>query len=300
MWLFFALLTPLLFGSLNIFDKVLRDKHFSTLTLTISGGLASGAALFWLLFVSYDLPLAATVIGFLAGALWFAAGFPYFKALSIEEASRVVPLWQMQSPITLLIATVLLGEKLTPQNYAAFALIAAGSFFLSVKNFEFGKVFKLSHAFWLILVASTGTSIASVLAKYLYSNPANHYWNVQIALLLGNFIGAGMVILIFGRLRQSFFAELKQGSIKRNGLLLLRQAIGLVTFAIFQIAILTGPVSLTIAISGLSSFFVLVAATVLSLWWPGILKEAVSGRILATKAFAIVMIIGGLFLVNLK
>ncbi len=292
-WLLYALMAPVIFAVLNLLDKVLREKHFSTLTLSVSSGLFSAvAAVLGFLLVGYDLPFSALLIGLLAGILWFLAGFPYFKALSVEEVSRVIPLWQLQSPITLIMAAVFLGERLTSLSYASFALITAGAFLISVKDLR--GMFRISHAFYLIAVAAIGTSASSVIAKALYSSSS--YWPVQFALFLGNFAGAAAVILLFGRLRGSVVSELKRSRLGANGLLVLRQLFGMLAFVVLNVAILTGPVSLTIAISGLSSFFVLVGATALSLFWPGIMREIVDRKTLLTKAAAIAMIIAGLFL----
>ncbi|MBI3037152.1 EamA family transporter [Candidatus Woesearchaeota archaeon] len=291
-WLFYALMAPVIFAVLNLLDKVLRDKHFSTLTMNVTAGFFSVVAVLGFLLVDYDLPLSALLIGLFGGVVWFLAGFPYFKALSVEEVSRVIPLWQLQSPITLVMAAVFLGEKLTSLNYASFALITAGAFLISVKNFS--GMLKVSLAFYLILIAAIGTSAASVIAKGLYSS--NSHWPVQIALLLGGFAGAAAVMLFSGKLRAAVTGELKKSSFGAGSLLILRQLVGMLAFVLLNLAILTGPVSLTIAISGLSSFFVLIGATALSLFWPSIIREVVDRKTLLTKAVAIAMIIAGLFL----
>ena len=291
-WLFYALLAPVIFGVLNLLDKVLRDKHFSTLTMNVTAGFFSVVAVLGFLLVDYDLPLSALLVGLLGGIFWFLAGFPYFKALSVDEVSRVIPLWQLQSPITLVMAAVFLGEKLTSLNYASFALITAGAFLISVKNLR--GMLRISQAFYLILVGAAVTSATSVIAKGLYSS--NSYWPVQIALLLGNFAGAAAVMLFSGKLRATVIGELKRSNFSASSLLILRQLVGLLAFVLLNLAILTGPVSLTIAISGLSSFFVLIGATVLSLFWPSIMREVVDKKTLLTKALAIAMIIEGLFL----
>ncbi len=290
-WLFYALLTPLIFSLLNMLDKVLRDKHFSTITMNVTAGLFSVVAASGFFFVGV-LPFPALLVGLVCGALWFSAGFPYFKALSVDEVSRVIPLWQLQSPITLLMAAVFLGERLSFANYASFALITAGAFLISVRSLR--GVFRLSPAFYLILVAAAGTSASSVVAKWLFAS--NDYWPVQIAILLGNFAGAATVILLSGKSRRSVISEVGKSSLGARSLLLLRQVVGMIAFVSLTVAILSGPVSLTIAISGLSSFFVLIGATVLSLFWPGVISEVVTRKALLTKSASIAMIVAGLFL----
>ena len=290
-WLFYALLAPVIFSLLNLLDKVLRGKHFSTVTMNVTAGLFSVVAASGFFFVG-ALPFPAFLVGLLSGAMWFAAGFPYFKALSVDEVSRVIPLWQLQSPITLIMAAVFLGERLSFTDYASFALITTGAFLISVRNLH--GMFRLSQAFYLILAAATGTSAASVIAKWLFAS--NDYWPAQIAILLGNFAGAAAVILLSGKSRSSVISELGKSSLGARSLLLLRQVVGMLAFVTLSVAILSGPVSLTIALSGLSSFFVLIGATVLSLFWPGIISEVVTRKALLAKTASIAMIVAGLFL----
>ena len=100
LWLFYALLAPFLFAVVNIFDKSLREKHLGTATLTLFVGLSS----FWIIalipFVELEISAFVAAAGLMAGAMFFFNGFPYFQALSIEEASRVIPLWALEAHMT--------------------------------------------------------------------------------------------------------------------------------------------------------------------------------------------------------
>jgi len=50
---------------------------------------------------------------------------PYFKALAVEEVSRVIPLLQLTPVFVLILSSLLLRETLKPEEYVAF-----GSWFL--------------------------------------------------------------------------------------------------------------------------------------------------------------------------
>ena len=115
LWLFFALLTPALFGILNIVDKVLRTKHVDdTVSLGLAGGIFNLPLIIVLLFVGVKTPeltYLAAAIG--AGVLWFIAGFPYIHEMVHEEGARVVPLWNLSTVVRLFFALYYLGQVLS-------------------------------------------------------------------------------------------------------------------------------------------------------------------------------------------
>ena len=83
-WLFFALLAPALFALTNILDKLLT-KRFSGASLNVAAGLSVGLALLAIPFLDVNIPLLIILVGLVGGAFWFLGGFPYFKAMAIED-----------------------------------------------------------------------------------------------------------------------------------------------------------------------------------------------------------------------
>ncbi|MBI2580482.1 EamA family transporter, partial [Candidatus Woesearchaeota archaeon] len=166
-WVFFAIAGTFLWAWGNIFDKVLRTKHLKdSIALTASFGifgLAFGAVLFAFIGVP-SIPLPNMVAAFLGGVLITYALIPYFRALSLEEASRVIPMWHFAPVFTLILAVIFLGEILKPLSYAAFALILLGGFLISVRRVR--EVFHLSPAVAFMLLASLFFAASDVLLKF--------------------------------------------------------------------------------------------------------------------------------------
>ncbi len=289
-WLFFALLAPCLFGLTNIFDKVLT-KRFSPVSLNVAAGLTAAFALLVIPFLGIRLPPEVIFLSLVAGAAWFLAGFPYFKAISIEEASRVVPLWQLSVPMTLVLAVVFLNERLSQANYAAMVFIFLGAFLVSVKDIR--RTLKITPAFWLMVLANALVASSAVLSKGLYSSGS--FWHIQLLLLAGNFAAAMVMFSLSGNVRGNIVKEVRNSG-KLTLLFMLRMGAETVAYVVFNLALLTGPASLTAALDGLSGFFVFAAATAISVWHPHLFREELDRKTLLTKAVAIAMIMAGLFL----
>lgn len=293
-WLFFALLNPLLFGVVGVFDKFLRDKHLGTVSLSIFSGIFS----FWVLaiipFSGFSASASVVAVGLLAGALFFLVAFPYYQALSVDEVSRVVPLWALGAPITLVLSFVFLGERLAFNDYISFSLVVAGAFLVSSRNF--GDAFRPGRAFLFMLLANLLTSANVIIAKWLYSRAP--FWSVFVLEGLGTGISALVFLAIFA-LRNKKLPDallgLGRGVYAKLGM---RQVVMSSAFVAFSLAVLKGSPSLTYALSSLDSMFAFFIATLLSLFMPHVIEEVIDRKTLLTKAFAIAIIIAGVFLIN--
>src|SRR3989344_5712481 len=133
LWVFLALMSTFIWALANIIDKVLRTKFLkSSLALTAAFGIISFIFSF-ILFLFIGVPLLPFWHGFsafMSGIVLTIGLIFYLKALAIEEASRVIPLWHLSPIFTLILAVVFLNEVLTPMRYAAFASILFGGFLI--------------------------------------------------------------------------------------------------------------------------------------------------------------------------
>jgi uncharacterized membrane protein len=193
-WLFFALTAPFLFSVSQVFDKFLRDKHLGTWTLEVLLSLAS----FWVVAILPFVDLRATfssliivLAGFFAGALFVLNSIPYFEAMSVEEASRVIPLWAFESLFVLVFAFFLLNERLHLVDYIGFTMVVAGAFLISAKKVK--EVFRTSKAFLLMIFATLLTATGVIIAKWLYQQLS--FWQVQLLIGIGGGL-TGIIILI--------------------------------------------------------------------------------------------------------
>mgnify|MGYP001315784334 CR=1 FL=1 len=294
-WLFYALLAPLLFSVVNILDKVLRDKHLGTHAMTISGGLASLLVFFFLMpFVDFSITPLIFLCGILVGALFFLAGFPYFHALSIEEVSRVAPLWNFEAPITLVLAYLFLKEELVANEYIGFILVVLGAFLLVTRNMR--KEFIPNKAFFLMIGATLLTAAGVVITKWLFSTAS--FLTVQTLIFLGSGMSASFILLFLKKQRKNYFKEIK--NVRKSVLTkyFARASFLIAGITTFNFAVLLGSPSLTVALGGLAGLSVFVFATLSTLFKPHIIKEVIDRKTLLIKTVAITTVLIGVFLIS--
>ena len=70
----------------------------------------------------------------LSGAATGASWLCYFRALKLGDASRVAPIDKLSVVLVAIFGATLLGEKLSPANWAGVALIGAGAMLVAYKG----------------------------------------------------------------------------------------------------------------------------------------------------------------------
>src|SRR3989338_2490608 len=136
-WIIYALATPFFFTCTNFIEKYLVEKKIKdSIVITILLGLSySGLGIGILFLLSWpQIPLFQLLILLLSGILLVIYLIPYFKALELDDASRVVPLFQVVPVIVLVLSYFLLHEMPTEKQLFAFAFIITGGFILGSEN----------------------------------------------------------------------------------------------------------------------------------------------------------------------
>ena len=117
-WLYFALLSSLLISGVNIIDKILiSDYRIPPLVYVLVISATSLMPLVILPFFTLTaLPFGVLLFTIVIGFVRIYYTLPYFKALSVEEVSRVIPLLQLTPVFVLILSSILLRETLNPQR----------------------------------------------------------------------------------------------------------------------------------------------------------------------------------------
>jgi len=297
-WVIFAIAAPFLWAGMNVVDKLLREHHLknSASLSAITGVLAFIPILIVSSFTGLTIPSIQILIGALmAGFLSRIAVIPYYEALSMEEASRVIPVFMVSPVFVLILSFLFLGEKLSINHYIAFILVFLGSVFITFRSIQ--GIFKPNKAFFLILSASLLFSIGDVLIKYAYGE--QNLWNNLFWFSIGGLFGCSLLFLNKGA-RSDFkkvFVKPKSSLVK---LLLLEELLVFLSTVFFFFAIIIGPISLVSVLgSGFQGLFILLFAVILSKYFPKILKEEIDKKAIAVKVIAIFLMLGGLLLIYL-
>lgn len=294
-WLFFAIFSRALYAAVNVIDKNLIEKRIpSTITYFLITGFLNLILLAIIPFHDIAIPPIPMLLLLLAaGALYFYGLLPYYSALAFEEASRVVPIWQLTPLFTLVIATLTVGEHFDTYDWIAFPLLVFGGFLISTRKNQ-GAI-RVSRALWLMIASSLLFALWSVMAKYAYTQVAfidGYFW-----MRMGAFASI-LPLLFYKTNRTALSAAVSRLGASVWGAIFANNLIALAALASLEYAIRIGSVSLTIALQGTQSFFLLLYAIVLSLWFPKILKEGLGKVVIAVKLVAILLISAGVWLIS--
>ncbi|MBW2970998.1 EamA family transporter, partial [Candidatus Woesearchaeota archaeon] len=165
------LISVVCFAFVNILDKILITKHMENRLLIVFKSIFWLAILVLIPFVDFQLPSLKSVIFIcIAGIPAVIAFIPYLKSLSIEEASKVVPLLQFNALATLVMSYIFLGERLSLWQVMAFFFMFGGGLMLSIKRHH--KILTINKAFWLMWIAVFLWALNLVLMKQVYKT---HY-----------------------------------------------------------------------------------------------------------------------------
>jgi len=293
LWVFYSIFAALIFATSNIVDKYVISKMVKkpltpVMISGIVGLIASGLIYFFLGFAS--LSFANILWAFAAGILYMLTIIFYFKAVTIDEISRIVPIFYTSSLFILILAAIFLGEIFTPIKYLGIFLLMFGAIAVSSKNIlkiKFGK------SFWFMILAALSIAVSSIIVKYLL-NFAD-FWTV---------FGYERFGEIFALIPIAYFSfsdlssSVKRFGVKSIGLMSLSETIGLIGLLLVTIGTSIGYVTLVNTLTSVQPLFVLLFAVILSVFYPKILKEEVGKSVVSQKVIAIILMLIGAFLIT--
>jgi len=294
-WLIFAFVATVFWAVGVTIDKYIITKHMQDpFSYQLLYTITESPILLLLLFTSISSTLPWSLLGIVGGFGIYPGLILYFKAMAIEEASRVISLWYTSPILVLILAYVFLEEKLSLPSYLGVVFLVLGAIFISYRK-EKGKKPVISPALGLILASGVVFAGYEVLTKYVLN--ATDY----LSYLFWNFIGTAMIgfsLFCFPKIRGNFLSDIK--GVNRIVLFwrIINTSLSLIATVFYYIAISRGPVSLVSAASSLEPFFVFAFTLLLSLLVPKILKEEIGKKVVTIKALAIILIVVGTWLIT--
>jgi len=291
-WLTFALLAPLVYTGVNFIDKYIVEKEVKDYRgMPIYGtimGLIMGT-LFWVFTGFLILNLKDTIILLLTGSITIWAAALYFQAISMEEASKVILLFQMTPVLVLIMSYIFLGERISSQQLIGFFLILSAVIGVSDSIKKGG--FQLSKAFWLILAVDFMWALSAILIKFSINETS--FTQVLSYESWGLGLGGLLLYAFFPSIRNSFNYSIK--TVRKTALAIMFGNEGLFVFgkSLQFFAYSLGNAALVSIIGSTQVFIGIIVGIVLTIFLPHIIKEDITKTILVKKlALAVVMFIG--------
>ena len=297
-WFYIALASPFLWSINNHIDKYLIDNYYRKVRAGTLMFLTAGvSALFSLVIFLVkpeiiNIPLQSIALVLSAGLLYFLAIFPYIFALLRDEASRVVPLFQVQPIFSYLLALVFLQESLSLHQLAAGLVIIAGAVLISL---DLDDRFRLKKTvFGLMMLSTLFFSVEGFLFKFVAVDVG--FWSTAFYQYLGTAL-AGLGLAIASKpYREDFKTVMKSSGKAVVSLSVLNETINVLARVCFNYASLLAPLALVAVVNGFQPFFVIVMGIVVTLFWPAAGKESLERRHLVQKALSVVVIFAGTYL----
>ncbi|MBI5613401.1 EamA family transporter [Candidatus Gottesmanbacteria bacterium] len=294
-WIFFALLTPTFYSFTNILDKYLLDKRIKDpLALTALSGIITGCIGITIgFFTGFQfIGVLQILLLVFSGVLLLYYLIPYFAAMKLEDASRVVPLFQFIPVFTFILSAVFLKEFLTTRQIFGLMMVVVSGILLSLKKVD-GSILTPRKSLWLMLVSSLMYGLIAILFRFVAKE--NSFWTMISYQYIGTGIG-GVFLFLFPRIRNGFTSRVLE--IKKSfGIVVVGHFLSMVAQVSESYAVTFVSVPLVNIIGSIQPVFVLVFGIILTLWFPHIIKEDIKKAVVAHKFVSVVFMFLGLILV---
>lgn len=302
-WFLIALIAPILWSVVNHIDKYMLSKYLKDRgvgALLIFSALSSIIILPFIAFFYYSTIfnisttdfLILLFIGFLsAGAFYF-----YLMGMEMEEASIVVPLFQLVPIFGYFLGYLILGESLSTYQILSSLLIMSGIIILAIEIDEENKLKLKTRVLILIAISSFLFALHDILFKKVAI--VEGFW-VSVFWQYVSLTIFGLLILVgIKKFRKQFF---EMFSSNMGGKVLFTNFASEVLYILGNLsnnfATLLAPVAVVLVVSSYQPLFVFIGGIFLTIFLPKIVMEKISRKHLFHKFISIlIIIIGSYFL----
>lgn len=304
-WFLIALIAPLIWSIVNHVDKYLISKYFhgeGIGGLMIFVGIVSmpfALAILYLYPEVFSIPFSHVTVLVTTGIIYNFAILFYLYALEDEDASLVVPFWQLSPVFAYILGVVFLGEYLTSLQMFGSLVVLLGAIILSLELGEDSRLRLKRRAVIFMALSSLCIALENVVfKKFSFAEESffwiSVFWN-QVGMIIFA-IGCYMVPTYRASLKDIF----KKNSTKVLGLNILEQVIETIGSIVNYFALFLAPAALiTLVTYSAQPMFVFILGLMLTLLFPRFIKEDISKKNLAIKFISIlIMAIGVYFVTN--
>lgn len=299
-WFGFALIAPAIWAVANHIDKHVVTKYFK--------GGAAGApmivtgvmGLLVIMIVAvlnpsvFQVSFKYGLIIAVNGMFYIFAIIPYMYALQRDEASKVVPLFQLTPIFIYILALIFLGEVLNLKQVTASLLIILGSFALSSELT--GKSFKIKkEALGLMALACLMFAINTVVFKKFINSDVS-FWTNIFWTYVGVALSGLILFAVIRPYRESIIVLLKNRAYSALLLVGFSELISLIARLFFYFATTLAAVALVQTVGGFQPLFVFVYGILITLFIPRLQPESLLRKHLTQKAVSIILILLGTYL----
>lgn len=242
--------------------------------------------------------LAVTGLFVLSGLLASLAGIPYYKALEIEDSTNLGIFIQMAPIFYLVLGWFFLGEKFSPVQLVAFAIILAAPIMIVATTRKRSRKIKLRaviYAFMYVLVAVIANLI------FVKADNADYGFASEIAwVFIGKGLGNIAIILARPKWRKRFYHVYKTSKRKVLWPLVANSIVGFGKDFAYRAALILAP---AVAVASAASdsvepIVIFFMGIVLTLIWPQFGREKLDKKTVLVHLLATILVVIGIVIIQ--
>lgn len=301
-WFLIALIAPILWSIVNHIDKYMLSKYLKERgvgALLIFSALASVIILpFFLYFYHaqiFNISSQDLITLFFVGLLSTLAFYFYLKGMDEEEASIVIPLFQLVPVFGYFLGYLILGESLNTAQIFSSLLVIFGMIILVIEIDIDNRITLKGKVLAFVTASSFLFALHDTLFKKVAiteSFATSVFWQYVSLTVFG------LLILIFiKKYRDDFLAMFHNIGGRLISLNVLSELLYISGNLTNNFATLLAPVAIVLVVSSYQPFFVFIGGILLTIFLPKILMEKITTKHLLHKIISIlIIIIGSYFL----
>jgi drug/metabolite transporter (DMT)-like permease len=301
-WFLIAIIAPILWSIVNHIDKNILSRYQEgkgVNSILIFSTLSSVIILPFIVFFKhseiFNISLSDFLILIFIGFLSASAFYFYLKGMDVEEASVVVPLFQLIPIFGYILSYFILGEVLTLTQLLFSLIIICGIIMISLEIDIDNKISLKKRVLVLITVSSFLFALHDTLFKKIAV--VDSFWISVFWQYLGLTLFGLILLTFFKRSRGDFLLMInnsKKSIITLNATSELLYVGGNLAN---NFATLLAPVAIVLVVSSYQPLFVFIGGIFLTLFFPKITMEKISTKHFFHKLISIlIIIIGSVFL----
>ncbi len=294
-WIIPAICAYFFWALENVGNKyVFANKSVNPYVFAVWFALAMLISVGIIPFIDFEippLPMLVFMIG--AGAVYFLASVPYYKALEIEEVTRV-NIWFSLIPVfSFFIGWIGLGDMLSLAEFLAFTFLVLGT---GIAGFHYtsGRII-FSRAFFLLVLSTFLYALQAVMVRYAsfqFPYPAVYVW-----FIIGN-AAAAIVLFLSSRFRMIYRQETQRIFHDVKWIIFFLAFLSQLAGFCIQWALSLKQAALVYALEGVQILFVFSMTFLIARKYPMLLKESLDKKDMMLKLIALVCVVVGIVLLS--
>lgn len=298
-WLVYALLGPLVFTVVNFIDKLILEKHVrnpSSMPPYIAIMAFLSGCVLWAVTGFPILPLADVLIVMFTGVLTAVGAYLYYRALSMEDTSKIIVLIQMQPVMVLILSFLLLHETISAIQFVGFVFILGAAVALSIRR-GIGGI-QISKVLGMLLIVNFVWSLSVVLFKFVATS--DHFERLLSYESWGFALGGLLIFLFVKAVRDAFRESLRVIPPRTLAIIAVNETIFLCAKLLTLAAVALGPTALVSVLGGTQVFFGILMGWGLTVLAPSIYREEIARRDLIRKGAVALVLFVGIACINIR